>query len=310
MAKRRDYGFVRSYASLGSDTDDLEALVAAGYAGALFDYNDPQLDQAVRDAQAKGIRYGFWGDPNAVGNNDAAYVARMQRLNQQYHPDLLVPDLEFAYRGDKGSAEWNKMAALAKMWQAAMPNVRTAVAPMGSTWGMDNYNVEAWGPNTEWMPQAYGADSHTEWQDPKQIVNALIRRGVPAEMISPILADAHYQAGGPGGYGGSAMWTLDDWIGKQIPKASGPATQQQATGGSAARTTSSSSPGRNKPVLNFLGAGATQGPERVQNQGLQWFGQNFGTQQAFAKALQQRGQSYATWAQQHQPAAQALQGRK
>lgn len=303
---RRDYGFVRSYASLGSDLDDLKALIASGYAGALFDYNDPQLAQAVHDAQAAGIPFGFWGDPNAVGNNDNAYVARMAQLYAQYKPEILVPDLEFAYRGDPGSAQWNKMANLAKLWKQYLPNARTAIAPMGSEWGMGNYNVGAWGPNTEWLPQAYGANSHTEWMDPNKVVQSLIRAGVRPEMISPILADAHYQQGAYGGYGGSSLWTVDDFIGRPIPKASGPARQPQNTGGPAAPTTSTT---RVKPVLNFLGAGASQGPERIANQGLQWFGQNFGNQQAFAKALQQRGQSYAEWARQHQPAAQALQAR-
>jgi len=310
MAKRRDYGYVRSFASLGSDLDDIRNFVNAGYAGALFNYDDPQLDQAIRAMQAAGLSYGIWGDPNAVGDNNAAYVARMQRLQQQYNPELFALDLENSYKGDPGSANWNKMGELARMWQAAMPGVRTAVTPLGSTNSMHNWNAGAWGPNTEWMPQAYGADSHTQAFDANKIVQNMIAAGVDPSMISPILADGHYNMG-LGGYGGSAMWTIDDFIGKPVPKASGPATPPQASGGSAAPTTSTSrsTQGKGRSPLTFLGQGASQSAQRVENKGLQWFGKTFGTQQAFAKELQKRGQTYSAWAANHQPAAQALKQR-
>lgn len=311
MAKRRDYGYVRSYASLGSDLDDIRNFVNAGYAGALFNYDDPQLDRAIRDAQAAGISYGIWGDPNAVGDNNAAYVARMQKLQQLYHPELFALDLENSYKGDPGSANWNKMGELARLWQQAMPGVRTAVTPLGSAHGMSNWNIKPWGANTEWMPQAYGADSHTQVYNPQDVVNTLLAQGVPADMISPIIADGHYNTG-MGGYGGSAMWTIDDWIGKTVPKASGPAAQPQGSGGPAAPTTSTTrtTQGQGRSPLEFLGSGFSQGPARVKEQGLQWFGKNFSNKQDFAKALQQRGESYSKWASQHQPAAQALAGRK
>ena len=311
MAKRRDYGYVRSYASLGSDLDDIQNFINAGYAGALLNYDDPQLDKAVRDLQRAGISFGIWGDPNAVGDNNAAYVARMQRLNQMYRPDLFALDLENSYKGDPGSANWNKMGELARMWQQAMPGVRTAITPLGSTHSMNNWNVGAWGDQTEWMPQAYGADSHKEVYGPADIVRTMIAAGVDPSRISPILADGHYNMG-LGGYGGSAMWTIDDWIGKQVPKASGPATQQTATGGSAVPTTSTPSrttQGKGRSPLSFLGQGFSQAPTRIENKGLQWFGKTFGTQQAFAKELQRRGKTYSAWAAQHQPAAQALKRR-
>jgi hypothetical protein len=282
----------------------MQKLIAAGYGGVLFDYNDPYLAQAIHDARGAGINFGIWGDPNAVGNDDRAYVARMAQLYAQYNPDMLVPDLEQAYKGYEGSAGWQKNAELARLWKQYLPNARTAVTPMGN---QRDFNYEAWGPNTEWLPQAYAADSANDAFDPRQMVQVLIDRGVDPSLISPILSPAHQGQG----YGGSAMWTLDDYIGREIPKAFGPETPSPATGGSGARTTSSTSTQgqRTKPVLNFLGHGFSQGPERVASQGLQWFGQNFGTQQAFAKELQKRGQSYAQWAGQHKPAAQALAGR-
>jgi len=304
MAKRRDYGFVRSYASLGRDVDDLQKLMAAGYGGALFDYNDPYLAQAIHDSRAAGIPFGIWGDPNAVGNDDRAFVARMAQLYAQYNPDLLVPDLEQAYKGYEGSAGWQKNAELARLWQQYLPNVRTAVTPMGN---QRDFNYEAWGPNTEWLPQAYAADSANDAFDPQQMVQTLIDRGVDPRLISPILSPAHRGVG----YGGAAVWTLDDFIGRDIPKAFGPAAPSQDTGGQAAPTTSStkSPQGKGRSPLMFLGHGFSQAPTRIEQKGLQWFGQNFGTQQAFAKELQRRGKSYAQWASQHAPAAQALAGR-
>jgi hypothetical protein len=310
MAKRRDYGFVRSYASIGSDPTQFRTLMANGYAGALFNYDDPMLAQAVHDAQQAGMSYGFWGDPNAVGNNAAAYIARMQQLNHQYRPDLFALDLENSYKGDPGSAESNRMLEMARMWQAAMPGVRTAIAPLGSTHGMNNWNVGAWGPNTEWMPQAYGANPQTDIYGPNDIVQSLIRAGVDPSMISPILGPGHYNDGGQG-YGGSALWTIDDFApygNRPFPKASGPAPRSQDTGGQGAPTRTTT--GRGRGPLEFLGKGASQSAPMIQARGLQWGGQNFGSKQEFAKYLASKNKSYATWAQQHAPAAGALAGRK
>jgi len=41
-----NYGFVRDFAALGSDEDDIVKLVNAGYAGALFNWADPGLAKA------------------------------------------------------------------------------------------------------------------------------------------------------------------------------------------------------------------------------------------------------------------------
>jgi hypothetical protein len=286
--------------------DDLQRMMEAGYGGALFDYNDPYLAQAIYDARAAGIPFGIWGDPNAVGNNNVAFASRMAQLNAQYQPDMIVPDLEQEYKGYEGSAGWQKSQELAALWAQYLPGVRTAVTPMGN---QRDFNYEAWQAlgETEWLPQAYGGNSNAggEAFDPKTIVQTLIERGVDPSLISPILAAAH----GGQGYGGAGLWTIDDFIGKTLPKASGPAAPSPAGGNSAAPTTSTSSPGRTKPALSFLGQGYSQGPAQIEKQGLQWFGQNFGTQQAFAKELQSRGKNYAQWAAQHQPAAQALAGR-
>lgn len=317
MAKRRDYGFLRSYASIGRDPTQFRNLQNAGYGGVLIDYSDPYLAQAVHDAQQMGLSYGFWGDPNRVENDPTRFAMRMAQLRAQYGGDLFVPDIEFIGKGDPGSEGWNRNARFAQEWQKYMGGARTAVAPMGY---QSDFNYAAWGPNTEWLPQAYYADSVGGAPgDAQRAVNELIAAAraqglnIDASMVSPILAPAHFRAGGPGGYGGSGLFTIDDFLpygALPFPKASGPATQSQAPGGSGAPTRSTTNRYYGPPTLAPLGRGASQSTEQVREQGLHWGGKVFENKNQFAQWLNKRGRSYASWAQKHQPAAAGLKGRK
>lgn len=299
---RRDYGFVRSFGSIGSDPTQFRNLLAHGYSGALINYDDPLLEQAVAAAQQAGVPFGFWGDPNAVGDDNAAYVARMKAL-QRYNPSLYALDLENSYKGDPGSANWNKMAELARMWQAAMPGARTAITPLGSPHSMYNWNVGAWGPKTEWMPQAYGANPNTDIFGAQSIVDSLVRAGVSRDMISPILGPGHF-ANGQGGYEGSALWTIDDFApyGQlPFPKASGQGSTAPQTGGSTQVTGTTTRP---------RSPGLSQSQQQVAARGLQWGGKLFGSPEQFINQyLKPRNLDYQNWAKNHPLAAQGLSTR-
>lgn len=305
MAKR-NYGFVRSYSSLGRDLDDIQKFIAAGYGGVLFDYNDQYLAEAIADVRAAGIPFGIWGDPGTQNPNQ--FALRMAGLYNQYKPEIMVPDIEFIGKGYEGSPGWAYNQQLAELWKQYMPSARTAVTVMPN---QKDFNYEAWmkaNPLTEWLPQAYGADPRTAVFDPAQIVRTLIERGIDPSLISPVLGVGHDTRGSD--YGGASRWTIDDYIGRDFPKASGLETPQTASGGSGAPT--SGTKGRPKlpnNVLTPLGVGASQSPDRIKQQGLQWGGRVFNNQADFATYLKQRGQTYADWARNHQPAAAALRGR-
>lgn len=316
MAKRRDYGFLRSYATIGSDPTQFRNLRDAGYGGVLIDYLDPKLAQAVYDAQQMGLSYGFWGAPQQEFEDPTKFAMRMAQLRAQYGGDLFSPNIEFIGKGNPGSEGWNRNARFAEEWKKYMGGARTAVSPMGY---QSDFNYAAWGPETEWLPQAYYSDSvRGQPGDAQRAVDEVIAAAraqglnIDASMVSPILAPVHWRGeGAPGGYGGSGLYTIDDFLPYGVlpfPKASGPATLPQESGGSAAPT-SSRSQGKGRSPLSFLGKGYSQTPTRVEEKGLQWFGKTFATQQAFAKELQKRGKSYAKWAEVHRPAAQALEER-
>lgn len=266
----------------------------SGYGGALFAYDDPYLAQAIAMAQQEQIPYGIWADPH--GRNPQQFASLMAQLYGQYRPEIMVPDIEFIGKGNQGSPGWNYNEELARLWQQYLPGVRTAVTVMPN---QRDFNYEAWNRlGAEWLPQAYGANPLTDVFDPRQIVQTLIDRGVDPSLISPILGPGHRQ-----GYGGSALWTIDDFApyGRlPFPKASGPGSPSQDIGGSAARTLSSNAPG---PVRATR---LSQSTEQVAQQGLKWGGRNFASREQFAKYLSQRGRSYSKWAEQHPYAAAGL----
>lgn len=306
---RYDYGYVRSW----DDPKYLQQLHDQGYGGALFAMDDPRLPELVAQARQLGLQYGIWGAPNQTPNGttmtNAQYAQRMSDLVRQYGASVASLDLEFPYKGAKGSAEWNRSAELAAMWKQMVPQgVQTWVAPMGSAWagtqpqGDQMFNYGAWqGIATGWNPQAYGATLDQK-QDPRLVVQGLINAGVPADQIAPLLAPGQ-------DYGGGALYGLNEF--GDLPKASAPAPRSQATGGQAAptRSTTSRYAGPIQAVKGRLGLGASQSQQRVQQQGLHWGGQVFSNKKDFSRYLAQRGNTYANWAAQHRPAAAGLNQR-
>lgn len=307
---RYDYGYVRSW----DDPKYLQQLYDNGYGGALFAMDDPRLPQLVQQAQQLGLQYGIWGAPNQTPDGSTmspqAFAARMSQLARQYNASIASLDLEFPYKGAKGSEEWNRNAELAAYWKQMAPQgIQTWIAPLGSAWagtqpqGDQNFNFDAWkGIATGWNPQAYGAtlDVH---QDPRLVVQSLINAGVPADQIAPLLAPGQ-------NYGGGALYGLNEF--GDLPKAQGPAPRSPASGGQDAptRTTTSRYNGPAQAATGALGRGASQSEQMVKEQGLHWGGQVFSNKQDFSKYLQQRGSSYANWAAQHKPASTGLAERK
>jgi hypothetical protein len=306
---RYDYGYLRSW----DDPKYIQQLYDQGYGGVLFQMDDPRLPDLVATARRIGLPYGIWGAPNQTPDgrelSPYEYARLMSDLVRKYGASVASLNLEFPYKGGPGSPEWNRSAELAGYWRKLVPKgVRTWIAPLGSQWagtqphGDPNFNFAAWKDIVEaWHPQAYGATLN-QLSDPRLVVQALINAGIPAERVVPLIAPGQT-------YGGAALYGLNEF--GDLPKAYAPETPQRDTGGPVAPTTSTTreAGATGRSPLEFLGRGFSQSPERIAQQGLQWFGRTFKTQQEFAQELQRRGQSYATWARLHRPAAQALAGR-
>lgn len=295
MAKRKgsNYAYVRDYAALGSDLDDIRRVMESGYGGVLLNWMDPQFAKAAQDLRGAGINFGVWGDPGDTKLED--YAKRFAEIQQQYNPDVLVPDLEFRFKGYEGDTGWTENQRLANLWkQYGLDKANTMVTVMPN---QRDFNYEAWlGLGAGFAPQAYGANPEKEFYDPDQIVQTLLDRGVPMDQIAPILGPGHTK-----GYEGAGLWTVDDFLvgnGRAIPQFLGVPGSQQAT-----RTTQS----RRPPAAPLLPK-ASQSASQIQQHGLKWGGQNFTNRADFAKWLSSRGGNYDTWAQRHQKAADALGG--
>jgi hypothetical protein len=212
--RRRNYAFVRSVPTFGSapqDMPDWNAMQAAGWDVPLIDYRDPRLATVAAALKQQGREFGIWGAP---GDMDAETFGRqMAGVSQRYNPSVLVPDLEFESKGYEGSPGWAYNQQLARLWQQLMPNQNTAITVMPN---QRDFNYEAWqGIADEWLPQAYGADPMKHIFDPAQIRQTLIDRGIDPSMIAPVLGPGHK----PGYAGPSALWTIDDFIGRDLPGA-------------------------------------------------------------------------------------------
>jgi hypothetical protein len=190
---------------------DWNAMQAAGWDVPLIAYNDPRLAAVAAALRGQGRDFGIWGAPGDM--DPEAFARQMAGVNQRYHPSVLVPDLEFESKGYSGSPGWQYNQQLAKLWQQYMPDANTAVTVMPN---QRDFNYEAWqGVADEWLPQAYGADPMKHIFDPDQVRQTLIDRGIDPSLIAPVLGPGHR----PGYTGPSALWTVDDFIGRDLPGA-------------------------------------------------------------------------------------------
>lgn len=294
MAKRRgsNYAYIRDYAALGSDLDDIQRVIAAGYGGVLLNWQDKNFAQAANDLKKAGIRYGIWGDPGDWKLED--YARRMSELYNTYNPDVLVPDLEFRFKGYQGDAGWTENERLANLWkQYGLDKANTMVTVMPN---QRDFNYEAWlGLGAGFAPQAYGANPESEYYDPDAIVQTLLDRGVPLDQIAPILGPGHKT-----GYDGAGLWTVDDFLvggNREIPRWLGVPAKATA----ASKTTQ-------MPRAPILPRGTSQSAAQIQSSGLRWGGKTFTDKAAFAKHLASTGANYDTWAARHRKAAEALGG--
>lgn len=287
-----NYAFIRSVPTFGSNPSDMpnwDALLQAGWDVPLIAYDDPRLPVVAQELRRRGINYGIWADPH--GRDPIEYAQLMAGLSQRYNPYVLVPDLEFIAKGNQGSPGWNYNQQLAREWARLMPNQRTAITVMPN---QEDFNYEAWrGIASEWLPQAYGADPTREVFDPEQITQTLIRRGVDPSLITPVLGPGHR----PGYSGRYSLWTVDDFIGRDIPRAG--VAQMRTVASTEAPTTA---PAR-KPKLS-------QSAEMIAQSGLRWGGNVFTDAAQFQRYLARRGGDFNTWARNHPTAAAALMARK
>src|SRR5574337_470993 len=297
MAKL-NYGYVRSW----DDLKYLQQLQDQGYAGALFEMDEPRLAQEVAQAQQMGLNYGIWGAPNQTPNGETldpiAYANRMLATAKQYGANTAALDLEFPYKGGPGTPGWIANQQLANYWKANAPQgMQTIITPMGSQWAgqsgnVQDFNFGAWnGIANGWNPQAYGAtlDSH---QDPAMVVKALMNAGIDPSLISPVLAPGQT-------YGGGALYGLNEY--GDLPKVSPQGLQAQVGGGQAAPTTTTNSPIGDQ--VRQMAQRLSQSQQQVQQSGLRWYGNTYTDPAAFRAALAAHGGNYNTWAQQHPYAA-------
>jgi hypothetical protein len=265
---------------------------AAGWETPLFAYDDPRLRQQIAAAQAAGVKYGIWADPH--NRSPEEYVKLMASLAQQYNPYVMVPDIEFIGKGDRGTPGWQYNDEVARLWRQYLPNQRTAITPMGN---QTDFNYEAWnGIASEWLPQAYGADSNREGLDIDQVIQTLVNRGVDPNLITPVLARPNV-AGYNNDY---ALWTYDDLMTQGLPRA-GTRQVQVVQRPSVINPDSAALPRR--PRLS-------QSQEQVAAQGLRWGGRTFTNQAQFQRYLAQHGGDFNTWAERHPFAAAGLAVRK
>lgn len=286
--RRRRYAFVRR------EEPNFANLQAQGWDTPLFAADDPRLAQQVARARAAGSEFGIWADPAwSSGGDPEAFARYMAGINQRYNPSVLVPDIEFVGKGYQGSPGWNYNQQLAQAWAKYLPGVNTAITPMGR---QSDFNYEAWqGLVSEWLPQAYGADSNREPLDPAEVIKYMTDRGVDPSLITPVLSPAHAKDvfGSTGNY---AIWTMDDFVSRGFPPAAAREMAAQANAQAQAEAP--------KPRPR-----ASQSREMIQDKGLEWGGEHFNTKEAFAQSLRQHGADYDTWAKRHPAAAAALEGR-
>jgi hypothetical protein len=190
------YGFVRDTNTWGVNSIPLDFWKQQGI-NPLFQAGDTNLASAL--ARSGG---GIWAAAQN-GESPQAYAQRLAQLANQYHPSILVPDVEFVGKGYKGSAGWNWNDAMMAAFRALAPNQKLGLTTMPN---QDDFNYGAYLNRgvTQFLPQSYGETYATKF-DPQGVVNTLIRNGVPANMVQPVLAPGQ-------SYGGqSSRYALDDW---------------------------------------------------------------------------------------------------
>jgi hypothetical protein len=200
-----NYGFVRDI----ENAHDFQTYRRAGIDTILLNPDDPGFEKGWAAAQqAGGGNYGIW-IPSKTGVSPESYAQRAAQLSSKYHPSVLVPDIEFEGKGGVGSEGWNWNARAAQLVRQLAPNQRLAVSTSyGVTPSPEEFNYGAWlrAGATGFLPQTYGEKLSDQF-DPNLAVQSLLRAGIPANMISTILAPGQRPVAGVG-YG---AYALDDF---------------------------------------------------------------------------------------------------
>lgn len=194
------YGYVRDTAN----AHDYAKYRAAGIDTILLNPNDPNFAQTWANAQRAGGNFGIWmpSDPNL---SPEAWAKRAGYLANTYHPSVLVPDVEFEGKGYQGSRGWQWNDRAAQLLRQVAPSQNVAINMLPN---QEDFNYEAWtrAGVSGYLPATFG-EKLTDTFDPNQIVQTLLKRGVPLDKISTILAPGQRPVAGVG-YG---VYALDDF---------------------------------------------------------------------------------------------------
>ena len=193
-----NWGFVRDAGGYGKD---FAAMLKAGYTGLLFLGDDPNIGRGMAEARNAGLQVGIWQPPH--GRNPEQLAANLAQLNEKYHPQMIVADIESEGKGYQGSEGWNYNERFAAAYQKLIPNTPWAVTMMPM---QDDFNYKAYSSRgAQIWPQAYGGGSSgTESKfDPEATVQRVVKNGVDPSLVRPVLAPGQNHPKG-------VMYTLDD----------------------------------------------------------------------------------------------------
>lgn len=165
--------------------------------GVLIDGADPHFKDAFSSLITRGVKIGIWLVPGD-GETPDHFAGRLQALQSQWSPTLVVPDIEFIGKGWPGTPEflWSSSFLAAYTGTGAV-----TVMPLQEDFDYGTYVLRGF----QVWPQAYGATLDQTF-GLAQVRDRVIAAGVPAASVIPVRASGDHQT-----YDGEdALYTLDD----------------------------------------------------------------------------------------------------
>lgn len=203
------WGLVRNATSLPGNT------APKGVGNAMYNADDPTLDQNLTAAKQAGNTAGVWIVPHA-GETAAQLGARAAALSQKYGVEVMF-DSELSSKGNPGTPEYQYTQDFVNAYHQNGGQAFSVTVQGG---GEDDYNYKAVtdAGGTVWI-QTYGADPGKDQFDPQASVDKMIARGVPVSQIGVMLAPGQAVPHGPNGEPIQwSLYTVDDLGNTQFPK--------------------------------------------------------------------------------------------